>query len=84
MTGRYYERLRDRAVGFWSIAPSVLRSRRHRSRDRDAVEGLAPEFGRALTGRPLRIVQRVVLVCVTVGPAVHVDRQNIACRVKPG
>ena len=36
-----------------------MRSRRRRIRDRDAVEGFSPEFGRALSGRPVRVVERV-------------------------
>ena len=46
--------------------------------NRDAPEWLAANLARRLPGGPIRIPERVVLVRVTVRPAVHGNRVNVS------
>jgi hypothetical protein len=69
------ERLIDGRVG-------IGRGAGVRVGDRDASRGTASDFVRRLACRPLRIVERVVFVAVSVRPAVHRDGFDVARRIE--
>src|ERR1700674_3074775 len=82
VTHFFAEQLFDGAMRLIDGRVGVCRRGGVRIRDRDTPERPASDFMRRLTGRPLRIVERVVLVAVAVRPPVDGDGLDVAGRVE--